>query len=79
MPKTPQVTGERVVRALRRGGWEQRPGGAHQFILRRLNSDGTLHSRVAVPDHGSRPLSARTMGNILRATGLSIDEFRALL
>ena len=75
MPKLPVVSGERVVRALKRGGFvELRQKGSH-VSLERKTSDRIF--RTVVPLHHT--LAKGTLSDILKQAGLSIEEFLALL
>ena len=75
MPLLPQVKGERVIRALRRAGWEViRIHGSHHVLARQDRPGDTL----VVPVH-SRPLKRGTLADILERAGLTADEFRDLL
>ncbi|MBI2760380.1 MAG: type II toxin-antitoxin system HicA family toxin [Chloroflexi bacterium] len=78
MGTVPQVTGDRVIRALAKAGWEAFPGGKHT-VLRHMAADGVITGRIPVPTHGTTPLKRRTLLNILSAAGLTVDEFKKLL
>jgi predicted RNA binding protein YcfA (HicA-like mRNA interferase family) len=70
----PRVSGREVVKALARAGYEQdRQRGSH-IILRQ---ESYPHRRVVVPDH--KEVAKGTLRSIIRLTGLTIDEFKALL
>jgi predicted RNA binding protein YcfA (HicA-like mRNA interferase family) len=75
MPKLPVVSGERVVRALKRAGFaELRQKGSHVSLEKR-SGDRTF--RTVVPMH---PVLAKgTLSDILKQAGLFVDEFQALL
>jgi predicted RNA binding protein YcfA (HicA-like mRNA interferase family) len=73
MSKLPVVSGRECARALEGAGYYfKRQEGSH-IILRRDNPFG----QVVVPDH--KQLDRGTLRAILRQTGLSVDEFLALL
>ena len=75
MPKLPSVSGERVVRALRRAGFiELRQKGSHMSLEKRT-SDRVF--KTVVPMHGE--LARGTLSDILKQSGLSIEEFLELL
>ena len=75
MPLLPQVKGERVVRALRRAGWEViRIRGSHHVLVHPERPENTL----VVPVH-PRPLKRGTLADILETAGLTVDEFKDLL
>ena len=73
MSKLPQVTGEQVVKALRKVG----------FVLNRWHGSHAILERwgdiISVPCHGSKPLKKETLSGIIKDAGLTIDEFRELL
>jgi predicted RNA binding protein YcfA (HicA-like mRNA interferase family) len=75
MPKLPSVPGERVVRALKRVGFvELRQRGSHVSLEKRI-ADKVF--RTVVPMHSS--LSKGTLSDILKQSGLSVEEFIELL
>jgi len=75
MPKLPSVSGERVVRALKRAGFtELRQKGSHVSLERRT---GSRVFKTVVPMHAE--LAKGTLSDILKQCGLTIDEFLALL
>ena len=63
-----------VVKALTRVGYEQdRQRGSH-IILRQSSYP---HRRITVPDH--KEIAKGTLRAIIRESGLTVDEFKALL
>lgn len=71
--RLPAVSGDALVRALRRGGWEVvRQRGSH---VRLKHPD--RHTPLTVPLH--RELKRGTLAGILGDAGLGADEFRRLL
>ena len=65
------VSGDELVRALKRAGFEQvRKRGSHVIMQR-----GPIE--VAVPDH--RPIAKGTLAAILRTIDMTSDALRALL
>jgi len=75
MPKLPQVKGERVIRALRTAGWEViRVHGSHHVLTHPERPGAT----VIVSVH-PRPLKRGTLADILKAAGLTVEQFRELL
>ena len=75
MPKLPSVSGERVIRALKRGGFvELRQKGSHVSLERRV---GDKVFKTVVPTHSE--LAKGTLSDILKQGGLRIEEFLALL
>ena len=74
MSVLPRVSGREVVKALAKVSYEQdRQRGSH-IILRR---ETYPHRRVVVPDH--KEVAKGTLRSIIRETGLTVDEFKALL
>jgi predicted RNA binding protein YcfA (HicA-like mRNA interferase family) len=69
--KLPAVNGKRVIIALEKEGWYvKRVRGSHH-VLRHPS----IPDAIPVPVHGSRPLKRGTLASILRAAGISRDEF----
>ncbi len=76
MTRLPQVTGERVVRALLRLGFvELRRSGGHAIL--RHASD--LRRRATVPIHGGRDVRPGTLRAILKGAGISIEDLERSL
>jgi predicted RNA binding protein YcfA (HicA-like mRNA interferase family) len=76
MTKVPAVSGVRLVRALERAGFVVvRISGSHHRLI---HSDDPTRA-TTVPVHGSKDLRSGTLRNILKQTGLTIDELAALL
>ena len=74
MSTLPRVSGREVVKALARAGYEQdRQRGSH-IILRQ---QAYPHRRIVVPDH--KEVAKGTLRSIIRLTGLTVEEFKALL
>jgi predicted RNA binding protein YcfA (HicA-like mRNA interferase family) len=75
MPKLPSVSGERVIRALKRAGFaELRQKGSHVSLEKRV---GEQVFKTVVPTHSE--LSKGTLSDILKQCGLKLDEFLELL
>ena len=73
--RLPQVNGARVVRALRKAGWEvERIHGSHH-VLTHPDKPGRT---IVVPVH-PRPLKKGALADILETAGLSIRRLRELL
>ena len=67
------VSGRDVVRALGKIGYDfDRQRGSHMIL--RLNREP--HRRIVVPDH--KEVAKGTLRAIIRETGLTAEEFRAL-
>ncbi len=74
--RLPVANGRQVLAALRRAGFViDRIVGSHHVM--RHHDDASR--AVTVPVHGPRDLKPGTLRNIIRQSGLSVDEFRALL
>ena len=75
MPKLPSISGERLVRALKRAGFvELRQKGSHVSLEKR-----TLEKtfRTVVPQHHT--LAKGTLSDILRQAGLNLEQLLELL
>ncbi|MGB7845385.1 MAG: type II toxin-antitoxin system HicA family toxin [Candidatus Acidiferrum sp.] len=75
MPKLPSVSGERVVRALKRAGFvELRQKGSHVSLEKRV---GDQVFKTVIPMHNE--LAKGTLSDILKQSGLSLEQFLELL
>jgi len=75
MPKLPSVSGERVIRALKRAGFaELRQKGSHVSLEKRV---GEKVFKTVVPMHSE--LAKGTLSDILKQCGLKLEEFLELL
>jgi predicted RNA binding protein YcfA (HicA-like mRNA interferase family) len=75
MPKLPGVSGERVIRALKRAGFiELRQKGSHVSLEKRA---GDQIFKTVVPMHSQ--LAKGTLSDILKQCGLKLEEFLELL
>jgi predicted RNA binding protein YcfA (HicA-like mRNA interferase family) len=73
MPKQPVVSGAEAVRAFQRAGWRvDRQRGSHVVLLKM----GSVAS-LSVPQHPE--LAPGTLRALIRAAGMSVEEFAALL
>ncbi len=71
----PRIDSIRLIRALKRAGFEERrQRGSHLQMVR--ESDGR---RLTIPVHAGRIIPIGTLHGILRDANLSVDEFRELL
>ncbi len=69
----PVVSGSQARRAFEKAGWAfVRQKGSH-MILSKAGVDGNL----SVPDHAE--LDRGTLRHLIRASGLSVEQFSALL
>lgn len=70
MGRMAQVMGERMVRALRRLGWQlDRQSGSHAVLTREGSSP------LVVPIHRGKALKEGTARSILKQAGISEDVF----
>ena len=75
MPKLPSVSGERLVRALKRAGFlELRQKGSHVSLEKRT-ADRVF--KTVVPMHNE--LAKGTLSAILKQSGLTLEEFLEIL
>jgi predicted RNA binding protein YcfA (HicA-like mRNA interferase family) len=75
MPKLPSLSGERVVKALRRAGFVQlRQKGSHVSLEKRI---GDKIWKTVVPMHSE--VAKGTLADILKQCGLTLAEFLELL
>lgn len=75
MPKLPSISGERLVRALRRAGFiELRQKGSHVSLEKR--SAEKVYKTV-VPMHST--LAKGTLSDILKQAGLTVEQLLNLL
>ena len=76
VPSLPQVTGQRVVRALEKAGFVvRRQKGSHVILVHSQD----LSRRAVVPLHGSKPVKPGTLRAILKGANISVEEFKELL
>jgi predicted RNA binding protein YcfA (HicA-like mRNA interferase family) len=73
MPKLPSIDASDVVRAFEALGWTvARQRGSHIIMVR----DGHM-ATLSIPDHN--PVARGTLRSLVRAAGLTVDEFVAAL
>ncbi|HYE17270.1 MAG TPA: type II toxin-antitoxin system HicA family toxin [Tepidisphaeraceae bacterium] len=73
MAAVPNVSGRRAVKAFERLGWTfVRQSGSHMI----LTKSGQMAS-LSVPDHN--PVARGTLRSLIRAAGITVDEFVAAL
>ena len=69
MPKLPHLSGAKAVKAFERAGWRgDRQRGSHLVMLK----DGEMAS-LSIPQH--RELAPGTLRSLIRAAGMTVDEF----
>ncbi len=72
MPTLPNLSGKGVVKAFERDGWTKvRQRGSHVVMVK----DGSMVT-LSVPDH--KEIAKGTLRSLIRASGLTVDEFIAL-
>lgn len=73
MPKLPVISGADAVRTFARAGWHvDRQRGSHVVMLKA----GHMAS-LSVPQH--QELAPGTLRSLIRASGMSVEEFCELL
>jgi predicted RNA binding protein YcfA (HicA-like mRNA interferase family) len=73
MAQLPAISGAEAVRAFKRAGWrEDRQRGSHVILIKTHH-----HATLSIPQH--RELAPGTLRALIRASGLSVEEFVALL
>lgn len=73
MPPLPTLSGREVVEAFARDGWQMVRQRGNHMVLVKANNMATL----SVPDH--REVAKGTLRSLIRFSGLTVDEFAALL
>ena len=69
MPKLPCLSGEQLVSALKRLGYEEDHRTGSHIILRHRDPP---HRRLTIPDH--KEIAKGTLRAILRQAGISVEE-----
>lgn len=75
MPPLPRVTGQRIVRALMRLGWDVVAQRGSHVQLKHARRGG----RVTVPVHAGEVIGPGLLRSILSQADLSVEEFRRVL
>ena len=74
MAKLPRISGKKLIKALRKNGFEVlRIRGSHHFLA---HPDGR---RTVVPAHGNETIGTGLMSKILRDCEIERDDFPKLL
>jgi predicted RNA binding protein YcfA (HicA-like mRNA interferase family) len=69
MPRLPVISGAEAVKAFERAGWwKDRQRGSHVVMLK----SGHIAS-LSIPQH--RELAPGTLRSLIRAAGMTVDEF----
>lgn len=74
MGRLPVVSGQEAVRAFKKIGYELSHQTGSHMILRMTEPP---HRRLSVPNH--KELAKGTLRGLIRESGLTLDEFSALL
>lgn len=75
-PKLPRITGNEVIRALRRNGWYiDHHRGSHVY-LKHPERPGM---RITIPTHSGETIKPKTLQAILKQAELSVADFIELL
>ena len=73
MPQLPRINGKAVVKSFERDGWTlARQRGSHMILVK----EGS-YATLSVPDH--REIAHGTLRSLIRNSGLTVEEFIALL
>jgi predicted RNA binding protein YcfA (HicA-like mRNA interferase family) len=73
MASLPILSGREVVRAFAQDGWQMvRQRGSHMILVKEGNM-----ATLSVPDH--REVAKGTLRSLIRSSGLTVDEFVALM
>jgi len=73
--KLPRVTGDKVVRALKRGGFEEiKTRGSHHYLYHEQKD-----RLVSVPVHMGKIIAPKTLKSILKQAEITIEEFKEFL
>ncbi len=73
--KLPRVTGNKVVKALKKAGFvEVRKKGSHSHLY-----NYEKNRLVTVPVHSGKILAPKTLKYILKQVDMSVEEFSKLL
>lgn len=73
--KLPRVTGDKVVRALKRGGFvEIRTRGSHCHLYHKQKN-----RLVTVPVHSGKIIAPKTLKSILKHAGITVEDFTEFL
>ena len=73
MPALPVLSGRKAVRAFEKLGWQvARQRGSHIIMVK----DGE-NVTLSIPDH--KEVAKGTLRSLIRAAGITVDEFTRLL
>jgi predicted RNA binding protein YcfA (HicA-like mRNA interferase family) len=75
MSDLPTVNGRQAIAAFSRDGFSViRTAGAHHIIRKPGH-----RFLLSVPVHGSKPLKRGTLRSLIRAAGMTVEQFKRLL
>ena len=73
MAALPSLSGERAVRVFQKAGWNKdRQRGSHVILIKQGHA-----ASLSVPQH--RELAPGTLRALIRAAGMSVEEFAGLM
>ncbi len=73
MPPLPVISGAQAAKAFASAGWRfDRQKGSHMILIR----SGHIAS-LSIPQH--RELAPGTLRSLIRASGMTVDQFASLL
>ena len=73
MSSLPAISGERAVRTFQKAGWfKDRQHGSHVILIKPGHP-----ASLSIPQH--RELAPGTLRTLIRASGMSVDQFADLL
>ena len=72
MSKIPHLKPDRVIRAIKRAGFEVKEGARHTVVIR---NDQII---IMVP-RGSKPIKKGTLTGIIKDLGMTLEEFKSYL
>lgn len=75
MSKLPTVKAAAFIKAMKKAGFFQSSSDGSHLTLKKEGHRLLL----TVPFHGKKPLKRGTLRALIRASGLSVEEFRKLL
>jgi predicted RNA binding protein YcfA (HicA-like mRNA interferase family) len=71
--KLPNISGKEAAKAFEKAGWQMRGQVGSHLVLTKSG----VRANLSVPQHSE--LAAGTLRGLIRAAGMTVDEFLALL
>jgi len=65
-----------IIRALRKTGWHDSAKSGKHFGMEHSGKHGV---RITIPVHGGKEIPVKTVQSIIKAAGLTTEEFEGLL